>query len=681
VTLRRDVALWLVAVMPLLMWLLHASAIFPLTWEQLPLTAFQTSSGFTFAVPLDTNWMSREITGDSPAQVTENGIPLSRANAPLDDIAKRGEGRFAVQDRLVYLSTSDNSDPRANGRRYVLSWPTKPGGVITSVCFLLAGAATLLLVIRRRALVWSLLFRQSLWPSVAIFLVLTIVSRWWFFSDFRVPGLYGDSTSYYALVQIMDAGRWPQFGIRTPGYPLFLKLVYSLSNTLMAVMVVQNVAAILACLALIYALHVWLNGRFTLWAALGMAVFTTGLWSFENDTSLMSDSLYSTSIIFAFAFLILGLARRRPFMLAMSSLAMAAAVLLRPAGIFLFVVYLMCLAFLAWNRFGWKSAISFAIPLPTAMLLLCTYNLFTLGAFVLTEFGEINIAFATFTFWEQDAGYPPEVNDAIARTQAVMRQQLTADESDALQRSWDFKKLVPVFLKGMHYPALEQATAINGKSDYRATRLWIRRISIDSIRKHPKLYSKFVLTQLWLQYISNIEYQEDFIQFVRNRIIDVYTTEKYAEGKGQPFYLDMAKEFATHPMTPFFSVSGEGQDAQVVMRQTSASRRLYRYITLVRRQWFSNVFWVYAYIVALLLSTAVLVKSRFHHAGAFIAFVMTISVFGASLVVALCEYGGYRYSYVMEFVYYLPILVLPFLRRARTLESAAHPESPGAAPI
>ncbi len=54
----------------------------------------------------------------SPATVTEDSRPLGPAHALHSDIRAEGAGRFSFWSGAVYFSTSDNSDPRTNGRTY-----------------------------------------------------------------------------------------------------------------------------------------------------------------------------------------------------------------------------------------------------------------------------------------------------------------------------------------------------------------------------------------------------------------------------------------------------------------------------------------------------------------------------------------------------------------------------------
>lgn len=59
--------------------------------------------------------------GRSRLQVFEDGRPLGPGHTMHADVRTPGRGRYSHWAGAVYLSTSDNSDPRTNGRVYTYS--------------------------------------------------------------------------------------------------------------------------------------------------------------------------------------------------------------------------------------------------------------------------------------------------------------------------------------------------------------------------------------------------------------------------------------------------------------------------------------------------------------------------------------------------------------------------------
>lgn len=60
----------------------------------------------------------------SPVQVYEDQTPLGPAHSTFHEISRAGHGHFAYwNERGIYFSASDNTNPNTNGRRY---WAVVP---------------------------------------------------------------------------------------------------------------------------------------------------------------------------------------------------------------------------------------------------------------------------------------------------------------------------------------------------------------------------------------------------------------------------------------------------------------------------------------------------------------------------------------------------------------------------
>jgi len=100
-------------------------------WRSVPLTSIEHEIGFAYLAVTG----HPELSSDrhpSPACVLEDDVPLpGPGNALHDDIRQVGRGRYCFWHDYVYFSTSDNSDPCTNERRYEISWlPTSIGSVV-----------------------------------------------------------------------------------------------------------------------------------------------------------------------------------------------------------------------------------------------------------------------------------------------------------------------------------------------------------------------------------------------------------------------------------------------------------------------------------------------------------------------------------------------------------------------
>jgi hypothetical protein len=79
----------------------------------------------SYVISIGTDWLSQTETFESPAILLEDGRVLGPANAIHNRIGKLGNGRFSFWKGDLYFSSSDNSDPRANGRSYILAIPVE----------------------------------------------------------------------------------------------------------------------------------------------------------------------------------------------------------------------------------------------------------------------------------------------------------------------------------------------------------------------------------------------------------------------------------------------------------------------------------------------------------------------------------------------------------------------------
>ncbi|NOX99493.1 MAG: transglutaminase domain-containing protein, partial [Verrucomicrobia bacterium] len=78
-------------------------------------------SGFSYIAGLTKNRVGDQNGGSSYCVLLEDGKPLSTPHAKHSDIGTKGAGRYSHWTKMVlYFSASDNTDPRTNGREYVL---------------------------------------------------------------------------------------------------------------------------------------------------------------------------------------------------------------------------------------------------------------------------------------------------------------------------------------------------------------------------------------------------------------------------------------------------------------------------------------------------------------------------------------------------------------------------------
>jgi len=117
--------------------------------KNLDLSAAKSDNGFAVLIK---RAFPESITGDgsgasqaSAVRIFENGKEIGPAHSIHSDIRSKGNGRFSHWGTNLYLSASDNTDPRTNGRKYTYSVGgttvaipeelPKPGAVIPTNLF------------------------------------------------------------------------------------------------------------------------------------------------------------------------------------------------------------------------------------------------------------------------------------------------------------------------------------------------------------------------------------------------------------------------------------------------------------------------------------------------------------------------------------------------------------------
>ena len=618
----------------------------------------------------------------SEGKLLEDGHPVyGPANSSHDDIRKLGGGRYSFWHDTIYFSTTDNSSIPENGRRYEISFPVIIGWKVAYPIYALTllGFAALAgrrlramlqakagpAVANRRFLSLSpakidallgLIARVPFYWSAALVVLVFAITRLPFFVHFPVAGVAADSGSYEEVVDAVRSGKWPLFVTRTPGYPLFIWLVTSFSNRWLTVVAAQSLLSGASVLTLVYAafrLHAWLAVP----TAIAMCGYLGSSHVLIYETYALSESVYASCLLFSIAFLVLALARRRPLHYALGSAAMAYGILVRPAGGYLLVIYLLVVLFLLWNRYRKTEIWAFAAPLPAMLLLLCTYNYRTLGSFVISPYGEANLAGATLLFWEQDPRLPAHVNVALRDLpESYQRAGITHDDFELLNHSWNSTQLFNLFAKSYNTLVWSERWGFGsrfGSEDYLGNRKYIKLASLIAIERHPKYYAKFVWTNM-IYFFEPIATKYEFYSSVNERAKEHYS------GRDRGYALAYAKEYLASAPPPAIEIVGHGAEATAHLRENFL-RRVHESLQAGHWAIFQRTIWKWAYAAILLLSGVLLLVRRGRDPGAFLVFLITLYALGAALVVSLVELSIERYSYPTEFIYYLSVAFLPLL--------------------
>ena len=656
-------------------------------WQKSTLENFQLENGFAYIAPTHQPEQSGHE-HPSLAQLLEDGRPLlGFGNALHNDIRKIGGGRYSFWYGAVYFASSDNSDPRANGRRYEIYYPWMAGKSfarviygLTLIVFIFSGGLAVrarqlpeIAALTNRAKQGARFLREPpFYLSAALLGAVFLVTRLPFFIHYPVVGIAPDTVSFWAVVETAKNGHFPQFIIRAPGYPLFVGVITAISDRWMTVVLVQNLMSLGSSLGLIYAIHQF-RRTLAFPAAIAMCGFIGSTQVLIYDTYALSDGLFSNSIIASVALLILAFTNPRPRRyFAWASAAMAWTILVRPSGMYFIVIYALVIAYLLWNRCPKAALLHFLVPLPVMLWTLCFYNYFTLGNFGISSHGEASLGSATILFWEPDPEFPEFVNQALQKLpDAYTAAGISREDLQTFRTSWDPDLLYPIFTRSYNPVAVQQGWAYGSKfgdGDYLRNKKYIMQVARKAIIKHPDLYAKF----FWINtviFFNTIQYKFDLFAALTFRAKQNYA----ATDRG--YDVPSSKEYVTPHPPPEVLITGTGDNASVTLTPTFLGQ-----LEIYWQSWHWKIFqqqvWFWIFLIVFVAGVIRLIFARGHHVGAALVCLIGLMVFGACSLVCLVELGIERYSYPTQFIYYLSPVLLPLLwSPAEKIGSPANPST------
>jgi hypothetical protein len=493
-------------------------------------------------------------------------------------------------------------------------------------------------------------------PSALLVAVPFLAVRVPCLASFPVLAVMGDSATYFHPIGQVEEGYWPTFEMRPPGYPLFLGTILALSHNARAVVVAQNVVSLLAQLWLVSGVYA-LSPSLAPWAAIATAISRASLGVFDLDVSLMADSLYTSVLLVMTGFMVRVFAPpARARDLVGVSLFMAAAIVTRPAGMFLIVTYLVLLLVLVRAGTATGRLAFLAIPLPLALLALCAYNALTVGQFAISPWGTANVVGATACFAKPSPKYPPGMNWAIETLQS----ELSPEERATLELSWSLPELSAIYAG--HFNAIHEFGMLDDYGE-RSQRDLLEQVAADAIRARPDLYAKFVSSQF-------DSFLRSFMGNDWSAYAKLMSTHAYVLMHHRGLRRQLLRRHGILPdvLNPPNVDPSSPREIEV---PTPASVRLLAKTYGV----FRGALWLWLWFAVLCASVWRLARTLLRDQGAGLVFLVSSLHLGAGLLVSLVEIGEARYSSPTEFAIFLSPALAPLLFSAFSPKS----ETPRAA--
>jgi len=236
--------------------------------------------------------------------------------------------------------------------------------------------------------------KRSMFYSVFIFSAVFIFSR---LISIFIPyvEITYDSIEYVNYIDSYIAkGLLPPTDYLPLGYPIILKLLSLLHNSIYPIVVLQNIFTWFACLLVIIATEKRYPLK-SLFVVVPLCIFVLSPKNLFYDITIITESLYvgSLMIIAALLILVLHSTKKRDWILL--SIFLFPPILFRPNGIFTIVIFLIVLVYCLLMVKKKAITISFALPYLILLLLLSVYSTIASNTFTITSpsrlHGELNM--------------------------------------------------------------------------------------------------------------------------------------------------------------------------------------------------------------------------------------------------------------------------------------------------
>lgn len=505
------------------------------------------------------------------------------------------------------------------------------------------------------------------------------ITRLQYFLYYPVLVLSSDSASYCSVAFDMLDLNMPIFDIRTPGYPVFLSAVWMISKTALASAVAQSLFTLAVSLFFVWVISRTYREYVLLFAVL-IAAFTSSSYYLVLEDSILTEGIFVSMLLLSSGLLILSVKKNKSCCWALFSASVAIVILIRPAGIFMAGIMVLVAAYFLINKFKFSYYLALGIPFAVIILSLCAYNYATLRLFTITPFGEANLSGVTILFMEPSPEYPELVNKAIQNT----LDSIPRTDINVVRNYNNVTRLYEAF-NNHFYRQLnltENMMKADPSLDYVAIQPVIRMISMDAIKKNPKVYAKFIASN-FLYFFYNINITMGYYEQLTNILKRTFIEKKYIKELESDRWKQISSDRSDYEEVKIFfeqETNKQGQleyvsiqsDGTVNIRQTFLKSVFEVYETIYNFL-FRNIVWLIIYFTVFIFSVIKLVKSKIRDEDALLAFLFCMIFLMKAILVSLVEVSLSRYSYTVEYALYFSLpfaLILTRKHKINTTQKA-----------
>ncbi len=534
----------------------------------------------------------------------------------------------------------------------------------------------------------SILNKYTLALSWLILLGAFLLARLPYFLYSPVPEVATEDTmeNYEVVMQMLSGEGKIDFSHISAGYPLFLMFIGFISNTIMAVVIAQNIASFVAGAFFIYAIH-RCYPNLTIWVAF---VFT-GYFASENnihwDSDLYPDSLYASVLLLLCGVLLLAIKKNNIYYYSIASCLLGYLVLIRVSSVFLFPIILILIVFLLVNKKPVKSLIALLAPVIIILFSYSAYNSYSIGSFNFIPVERISRAKRPvekrITVSGQDQKFINHVLNFLP----------PEHEYNLIQNSWDVDKVNTAYLETRFGNELYLDST--GKLILKT--IFFKKLNIDTLVSSSKLdqyeiyknefHQRFGFTKCFIEvsysdskyktinllaYFSNFTIDYDFYNYrygwryfffnVGQCQTGPFRYYPYHGGKKGIMIDDQLRIFGFKELVNYppktsadFEKEKEKRNASIPYKIYGKAKKIFFSIL------FKNIVWVILFFAAFFISFYKLIKSKFSDSNSFLVFIFCLINISSALLFTLISMALPRYTFTTEFTYYIVISLLPLM--------------------
>ena len=502
-----------------------------------------------------------------------------------------------------------------------------------------------------------------LYCSLLVFVVF-IMTRLPYYIYYPIHSLSTDSASYSAIVLKIIKGQAPLLDMRTPGYPLFLSLIWSFTKNITTVFLIQSLLTLVTSLFFLRALFLFRKSLGILFAV-AISVFISSSFYLVLEFSLLSELLFVIFLILNCSLLIFSLKRNKIIFWILYSASFGFLVYIRPVALFVVPGFLMIIIFFFFNKYGLKYYSALVVPAALMLFGLSLYNYFTLNKFTISPAGDLNFAGVIVLFMEESPDYPDKVNAAIKKT----LDSISTKDREYLMNSFDLSKFNRIYNDNFFktWVLVDNMMEEDPTLTYMDIQPYLRVISRDALQKHPGIYAKIVFNNLYRTFMnirSTMNFYDEMSKTYKRNVVDKQFIKELDDGEWRQFYsgkeaAEEVKNLYLPQMESQLNINSvENKSGEGINLKDTFLKRVYIFYEQAYNFLFRNIIWMIIFIASFFLSIYEIIKTRFKDVDCFIPGVFSVILISNAFLVSLFGTAIIRYTYTVGFIIYLS---LPFL--------------------